>query len=517
MLIGAENGHPPRARLTTSAIVCLVMAVVTPVGAIVSTTALAIALAGGAGMPGVFVLAAAVLFCFSAGYAAMSRRITNAGAFYTYITQGLGRGLGTAAAFVAVLSYNAIFWGLSGAFGYFARVVAGTAGLQLPWWVFSLAGYFLIALLGRRAVDLSARLLAALLLLEIAVIMMLDIAILFGAGLSAFSLSVFAPRTVLAGAPGIALMFAFNMFQGFEATAIFGEETRDPDKSVPRATYLSVGVIAVFYTLTSWALISGSGTGEARAAAASDTGDYVLNLTTRYAGVTAHDVLGVLVVSSMFAAMLALHNAAARYFFALGRDRLLPAALGRSHPRWSSPAHASLVQILAAAVVVAVFAAAGADPLLQLATMMAGLGTVGVVLLQGFTSIAVIRFFWRRADRRWWATVVAPAVGAAGLLGACWLAVTHYSILTQSHSTAINSLPWLLPAAATAGLCYARWLRRHRPQIYRAMASATRPPTHCPEASRAVLPEAKLDPPVTSRRSPESVLPHQAQHQGPEQ
>jgi len=236
-----------------------------------------------------------------------------------------------------------------------------------------------------------------------------------------------------------------------------------------------VGVIAVFYTLTSWALISGSGTGGARAAAASDTGDYVLNLTTRYAGVAAHDVLGVLVVSSMFAAMLALHNAAARYLFALGRDRLLPAALGALHPRWGSPARAGLVQILAAAAVVVVFAAAGADPLLQLATMMAGLGTLGVVLLQGFTSVAVIRFFWRRADRRWWATVLAPAVGAVGLLGACWLAVTHYGILTQSRSTAINSLPWLLPAAAAAGLGYARWLCRRRPQIYAAMACARRP------------------------------------------
>lgn len=486
--MSSENdpGSRPGGHLSTSSIVFVVMAVVTPVGAIVSTAALAIALGSGPGMPGIFVLAGAVLLCFSAGYAAMSRHITNAGAFYTYITRGLGRGPGVAGAFIAVLSYNAIFWGLSGAFGYFAAVVADTAGLRVPWWILSLVAYLAIALLGRRKVDVNVRLLAVLLLLEIAVIVMLDVAILVGAGPSAFSLSVFAPRIVAGGAPGIALMFAFNMFQGFEATAIFGEETRDPEKTIPRATYLSVLIIAVFYTLTCWALISGSGTGRARAAASADVGDYVLNLTTRYAGSTAHDVLGVLVVSSMFAAMLALHNAASRYFLVLGRERLLPASLGVGHPRWGSPARASLVQVLLATVVLLVFAASGADPLLQLATMMAGLGTVGIVLLQGFTSIAVIRFFRRRADRRWWATVIAPAIGAVGLLGACALAVTHYRILTQSDSHVINSLPWLLVGVAAAGFGYARWLRHHRPYVYASMAGMDEDGSELARSPRAV-------------------------------
>jgi hypothetical protein len=52
------------------------------------------------------------LAVFSIGYVAMSRKIVNAGAFYTYITLGIGKSSGVAAAFVAVAGYNAMQIGL---------------------------------------------------------------------------------------------------------------------------------------------------------------------------------------------------------------------------------------------------------------------------------------------------------------------------------------------------------------------------------------------------------------------
>lgn len=53
-----------------------------------------------------FLIIAVLLLLFSVGFTAMSTHITNAGAFYAYISMGLGKRFGTAAGFVAVAAYN---------------------------------------------------------------------------------------------------------------------------------------------------------------------------------------------------------------------------------------------------------------------------------------------------------------------------------------------------------------------------------------------------------------------------
>src|SRR5262249_13547671 len=116
------QGAPPAGRLgrtvSTPRIVVLVVAAAAPVAATVGTVPLAFALGDGAGVPAMFVFAGLTLLCFSVGYAAMSRRIVNAGGFYTYLARGLGRPPAVAGGLIAVIAYNAASIGLVGATGY---------------------------------------------------------------------------------------------------------------------------------------------------------------------------------------------------------------------------------------------------------------------------------------------------------------------------------------------------------------------------------------------------------------
>jgi len=64
------------------------------------------AVTGVIGVPLAFPIIAVVLGLFAVGYAAMSRHVVNAGVFYAYISQGLGGAWGTAASFVALVSYT---------------------------------------------------------------------------------------------------------------------------------------------------------------------------------------------------------------------------------------------------------------------------------------------------------------------------------------------------------------------------------------------------------------------------
>ena len=46
---------------------------------------------GNAGVPLLFLVLGAILALFVTGYAAMSHHVTNAGAFYAYVSKGIGK------------------------------------------------------------------------------------------------------------------------------------------------------------------------------------------------------------------------------------------------------------------------------------------------------------------------------------------------------------------------------------------------------------------------------------------
>jgi amino acid transporter len=459
------------ASLTAPHVVFMVLAAAAPMAVVVALIPIAFALGNGAGTPGTFLIAALVLLIFSVGYVRAVPYVRNAGAFYAYIAQGLGRPLGLVAAYTAAVCYNALSAATCGALAFFASDTANRLlGIDLPWPVWAAIGIACVLLLSYRKVTVSAQVLMVALILEVVVLLVLVVAILFQAGISAFSFHVFAPSAIVSGSIGVAVIYALSAFLGFEGTAIYAEETRDPVRTVPRATYGAVAVVGVFYVLCAWGLAAGAGVDQVSAAAAADPGNFVFTMTDQYLGPWAVDVLGVLVVSSSFAAVLAFHNAAARYFFALARDGFLPAAMARTHPRWGSPYVAGFAQVAVLALLVFGFAVAGLDPLLNLSTSLTGFGAVGLESLLTLTSVAIAVFFFKQG-RRDLAHVVAPAVAAVALAVATVLSFLNYPSLTGSTSSVINSLPWLHLVTLAVGLGIAFVARRRDPARYARMGS----------------------------------------------
>ncbi|SEG56474.1 Amino acid transporter [Thermomonospora echinospora] len=449
--------------LSTPKIVFLVVAAAAPLVAMAGTVPLSMGAGNGAGVPGAYLVATVTLLCFSVGYAAMARRVTDGGGFYTYLARGLGRPVAAAGAVFALVAYNALVAALAGGIGYFLTDGAEAPG---PWWAWSAAAIAIMAVLGFRSVDLSAKLLAVLLTCEVAVLLVFDVAVLADRGLDAFVAASFDPGTVLAGAPGVAFMFAFGSFAGFEGAALYAEETRDPARAVPRATYTAVLVIGLFYTLTSWLTVGALGAERAQPVADAEEGDLLFNLTREFLGTGVEAVFGLLVITSVFASLLSSHNAAGRYLFSLARDGLAPARLGRVHPRHRSPYAASLAQTAFTALVVAAFAIAGLDPYRNLVTIMSGLSTLGIVLLQAFAAIAVVVYFRRHRAGTVLRTLAAPLAGCAGLLTATALLLANFRTLAHSDALVILALPYLVMALALAAALYAARLRHADPRRY---------------------------------------------------
>ncbi len=421
------------------------------------------------GIPLVYVIIAAILIVFTVGYAAMSRHVANAGAFYSYVSRGLGQTWGVATALVALVAYNAMQVGIFGLYGFaFAAAVEQFLGVTVPWWVCSLATIVVIAVLGQLRVDLNAKVLAVFLIAETAVVLIFDVTGLLHPA-EGVSGAAFFPAALGTGALGAALCFVTASFVGFESAAIYGEECRDPRRTVARATYTAVTVIGVFYAFTAWATSVTVGQSQIVPRSQELTAGLLFEYAAQNVGAWFSDVASILFVTSLFAAVLSFHNAVARYFFSLGREGVLPAVLGRVNRR-GAPAAGSLAQTVIAAVLVIGFGLSGRDPVLTLFSWLTNLGALGVIFLMALTSVAVVAYLRRHRDITE-ANVgheVAAVVAAVALAVVFVLAVSRFDALLGSAPG--DPLRWILPGlivvAAVVGLIYGVVLKRIRPRVY---------------------------------------------------
>ena len=223
-------------------LVFFIVAASAPLTAVAGGQAATYLVTGNKGIPFLFIPLAIILGIFAVGYAAMSRHVADAGAFYTYVTRGLGRIPGVGTAFVALVSYNAMQFGIYGLFGVaMGGFMADKLGITLDWYWWCLMAGGIIAMLGVLQIDLNARVLAVLLILEVIVVALFDFAILADPGPQGLTGAGSSPGAATGSALGAALVFCVASFVGFESAAIYSEEVKDPKRTVARATFIAVG------------------------------------------------------------------------------------------------------------------------------------------------------------------------------------------------------------------------------------------------------------------------------------
>jgi amino acid transporter len=464
-------------------LVFFIVAASAPLTAVAGGQAVTYLVTGNQGIPLLFIPLGIVLAIFAVGYAAMSRHVADAGAFYTYVVRGLGRIPGVGAAFVALVAYNAMQLGIYGLFGVaMGAFAADNLGITMEWYWWCLIAGAVIATLGVLRIDLNARVLAVLLILEIIIVALFDLAILGDPGPQGLSGAGFDPGNATGSALGAALVFGVASFVGFESAAIYSEEVKDPQRTVARATFIAVGAVATFYALSSWLLANAVGpetivNPEALMEAGFTTPDGAAPDPTTVLIGSGQERLGefwgdsaaLLFATSLFAALLSFHNAVARYFFALGRENVLPSALSRVN-RAGAPAIASIVQSAIALIVVGLFAVLEEDPVLKLFTWLTNLGALGVVLLMAITSFAVVAYFRGRGESAW-RTMIAPIVAGVSLLVILVLGLANFNVLITGSTDAPTDsvsviLPIVLLGAGIIGLIAGAVMKRRAPECY---------------------------------------------------
>ena len=491
---GQAGQHDPglsRRRLGVPAITLMIIAASAPLTVVAGGVTTSFAVTGSLGVPLGFLLIAVILTVFAVGYTAMGRHITNAGAFYAYISRGLGRAAGVGASLIALVAYNAMQIGIFGLFGFqLSMFLEAKFGFASPWWVWIIIGIVAVGILGVNKIDVSAKVLGLLVALEFLVVIVFDVYSLVVApeGVTATTLN---PAELFGPSLGIVLVFGVAAFMGFEGAAIYGEEAKDPKRTVPRATYAAVAIIGIFYAFSAWAFSVGIGPSNIVSASQEFGPDLMFVFMSDHVSVIFVDIMNILFLTSLFAALQSFHNAVARYFFSLGREGVLPAWFARTGES-GAPWAGSLAQTVIALVVTAGFALAGGVfggeaalgeqgflyPVLTMFTWLTNTGAMGLVMLMAVIAAAVIGFFAR--DRRGlsvWTTLVAPLV--SGLLLA-WVFVMiianfHLQLGQEAPSASTYVLPIIVGLAGLAGVIWGLALRAKRPEVYARIGRGTEP------------------------------------------
>ncbi|MFE9808644.1 APC family permease [Streptomyces sp. NPDC005548] len=453
--------------LGTADIAFFVVSAAAPLTVMAGVAPFAIAL-GGIGAPVGYLVAGVTLAVFAVGFTTMSRHVRSAGAFYAFITRGLGRSVGIGAALLAMVGYNGMEIGVYGLLGTSTQdTLHALFGVDIPWLPVSLAGLVLIWYGGFRSIDFGAKLLGVLLCAETGILVLLAGGVLFTGGAHGLSAASFAPHNVFVPGTAAVLAFAFAAFTGFESTVIYRREARDPGRTVRRATNIAVAFLGLFYAFIVWTVIQAFGDAGVVAAAGSDPAGLFFSAISTFVGGWAADLMHILIVTSVLASLLAFHNAINRYGLALAEEGVVPKAFGRVHARHRSPYVAGIAQTVLGAVVVLAFWAAGADPYAQLLLWVNTPGMVGLMLLQLLAAIAV-PFYFRRITHQEGVlrTVVAPVVATVLLGVAIVLVCTHLALFTGASSLVNTILASVAPVVFVLGLALSRRLRRSKPDVF---------------------------------------------------
>ncbi|UZW60707.1 APC family permease [Lysobacter enzymogenes] len=457
-------------------ILAFVFATTGPMVGLLGGVPVAFALGNGIGIVGCFLLAGAVYLVFNIGFAALARHVVDAGAFYACVARGLSPSAGLVAAGLAVSAYMALQLCCYAMIGFFMEQLGQRLwGEGLPWWFCALLVSAVVPFCSQRNLAFAAWLLGLLALAEFAIMAAFVVSVLAqGGGPEGLSAQPLALSQVFSAGFGASMVFAIASFCGCETAAVYAEEARSPQRTVPRALYAAVLAIATTTTAAAWALISAYGPHRVVEAALRDPGRLWFSMVPHFVPPGLAEAMSGLLLTSLFAVIVGMQNVVSRYLYALGRDGAIRAELAQMHPVQETPYVANLAQATVSVLLLSALGLVEQDPLRIAIGATSAFGAIALVCAQILTSLAVIGFFRARSDGGVLATRVAPALSAAALSALLATMLANLPLLTGGSGAAAWTIAIALLAIVLLGAAYAAALKRRRPALYASLGRGGR-------------------------------------------
>jgi amino acid transporter len=425
-----------------------------------------LAITAGVAAPLVFVVAGIAILLLGNTIAQFSRVLPSTGGFITFVGKAFGPRSAVVTALLAGAGYMiAVSSVLAVSGGFLSITVEKYFHWNVPWGIFSVLITIGAVATMIRGVGVSTKLAGFFFGFEMLILVVVSIAALIKNG-GHLNLTPFEPSHINGGLKGLAAAFplAIYSFIGWENSASLAEETDNPRRNVPRAVFLSVSLMAVGYLLFSYATVSGFNYNVDKLGASQipfiDVADNVLSafaVLAYIAGLTS--TVGVLISAA---------NSQARLVFNAGREGLLPAWIGRVHPKRRTPMNAIFLYIAVASTIIIVWAiwhvstgrSGSMDPITFFAESST-MGTILVLVVYLLANLALPVYFRKHRPDEF--DVVKHAV--LPLLGVVAIAVPMYYLAKPGQDAPYSWFPWIGLVIVILAIVYAAVLVKRDPTI----------------------------------------------------
>lgn len=392
-----------------------------------------------------FLIAGVASACAALSYAEFGGLIPRAGSAYTYGYAVLGESVGWFIGWDLLLEYTAIVAVVAIGVSQYIDFLLTAVGLNLPSWMLGAPGTghghhvdlfavllcLLVAWLLNRGIRTGAKVETWLVFVKIAIV--IAVVVVGAFYVSSDNLRPYFPYGISGAASGAAIVF-FAVF-GYDAMSTAAEESKEAERNLPKAIVYSLAIAMVLYVLAATVL-----TGMV---------DY-RNLSATAAFSAAFDSVGlsgfakvvaVGAIVGIFTVLFSFTMGAARVWYAISRDGLLPSWFAKTNEHHSPSRPTWIVGVVSAGIAGFVEIGDAAE-----------LTNIGILLAFVVVSAAVIVLRYRSPDlARTFRTPFMPITPLVGIGFSLWL------ITKLQEATWIRFAVWFLIGV----LIYALYGYRH--------------------------------------------------------
>jgi amino acid transporter len=275
-------------------------------------------------------------------------------------------------------------------------------------------------------------------------------------------------HTVKGGFSGVfyGIILGITSYIGFETAADFGEETAKPRKAIPIAVIASVGFAIAFYLWTTYSMAIGFGVDNG-AKFGSDS--FALKtIATLFVGGPLGTLVEIGALLSAFFVCVGCATAGTRTLYAMGREGVLSPWLGKTHPKFQTPANATItVAVISTILAVIVgFGMGNSQQPIIIYYFFATLGTLAVIVVYIGLLVGGAVFFKRtHAKYNIVAHLLVPAAGVV------LFAAALYGSIYPTPPSPLNATPYITVAWIIVGLIVLFRLKARKPEAVERIGS----------------------------------------------
>jgi amino acid transporter len=425
-----------------------------------------IVLYAGAAAPLALIGAVIIMLFVANTVSEFSKYMPSTGGYYSFVRRGLGQRWG----FLTGWSYFAYDplgpAAVLGFLGFLAEsVLKNGTGVDVPWWIFGLAGLLLTWVLCYRGIAVSTRAAFILGALELIIMLALSIALLVNPAHSFDWVAPLNPSNSLQGVHGLlyGVVFSILALSGFESVAPLARETNDPKKQLPRAIFGSILLVGVFFVFAGYAGMAGWGVDHAKSFATNGNPYYVM--AKRVWGLGWVFVF-LAIINSVLAIAIASSNAVTRVWHGMGSVGVLPKKLTEVHPKYRTPSAAINLQIGISVVLLL-----GIGLWVGPGTIYGFLGdiiTIAIVIMYGLANVSLYVYMRREqaAAFTWWRHAFLPLVGTLLLLPVL------YVTFVPTPAYPLNLAPYIVIGWMLIGGALMWYMEKYKSEDIMGMAEA---------------------------------------------